>query len=145
MTNHENGRSMVEMLGVLAIMGIITVGGLTGFKTAMQKLRANAITELMVEMSVVAQTRNRCIKFDDLEDADEYELPNCVDNIQSDPNGIVKITFSNDSECNAIKQIIGTSFGKCKLDIKEGVAYYIPTRSEEDNMCEPNTYTFRCA
>ncbi len=41
--DNESGRSMVEMLGVLAVMGILSVAGITGFKIAMDKNRANTI------------------------------------------------------------------------------------------------------
>ncbi len=41
----ESGRSMVEMLGVLAIMGILTIGGIAGFNYAMDKSKANDILD----------------------------------------------------------------------------------------------------
>ena len=37
----ESGRSMVEMLGVLAIIGVLSVGGIAGYKTAMTKMATN--------------------------------------------------------------------------------------------------------
>ena len=40
---HESGRSMVEMLGVLAIIGVLTVVGITGFRQAITKHRANEL------------------------------------------------------------------------------------------------------
>ena len=43
----ENGRSMVEMLGVLAVIGVLSVGGIAGYSKAMQKYRINKmITEI---------------------------------------------------------------------------------------------------
>ena len=42
---NESGRSMVEMLGVLAIMGILTIGGIAGFNYAMDKSKANDILD----------------------------------------------------------------------------------------------------
>ena len=39
----EQGRSMVEMLGVLAIMGLLTIIGIAGFKIAMNKAKANSL------------------------------------------------------------------------------------------------------
>ena len=39
----ETGRSMVEMLGVLAIMGLLTIIGIAGFKIAMNKAKANSL------------------------------------------------------------------------------------------------------
>ena len=39
----ETGRSMVEMLGVLAIIGVLSIGGIQGYTYAMNKYRANNI------------------------------------------------------------------------------------------------------
>ena len=38
---NQIGRSMVEMLGVLAIIGVLSVGGITGYSKAMQKYKLN--------------------------------------------------------------------------------------------------------
>ena len=35
--NFEKGRSMIEMLGVLAIVGVLSVGGIAGYSKAMEK------------------------------------------------------------------------------------------------------------
>ena len=35
------GRSMVEMLGVLAIIGILSIGGIAGYTKAMEKIKSN--------------------------------------------------------------------------------------------------------
>ena len=42
MKNNENGRSMVEMLGVLAIIGVLSAGGLAGYSKAMFKHKLNS-------------------------------------------------------------------------------------------------------
>lgn len=41
----EKGRSMVEMLGVLAIIGILSVGAVSGYSKAMMKYKLNRQTE----------------------------------------------------------------------------------------------------
>ena len=41
----DKGRSMIEMLAVLVIMGILTLGGIAGYRYAMNKSTANAITK----------------------------------------------------------------------------------------------------
>ncbi|MCM1323507.1 MAG: type II secretion system GspH family protein [Acetobacter sp.] len=41
----ENGRSMIEMLGVLAIVGILSVGGITGYSKAMYKYKIIKLTD----------------------------------------------------------------------------------------------------
>jgi len=50
---NETGRSMVEMLGVLAIMGVLSVGGVYGYGVAMKKHKAN---ELLHRASMLAST-----------------------------------------------------------------------------------------
>ena len=42
---NENGRSMVEMLGVLAIIGVLSAGGLAGYSKAMFKHKLNNTME----------------------------------------------------------------------------------------------------
>ncbi len=42
---NESGRSMIEMLGVLAIIGVLSVGGIAGYSKAMQKYRINKTIE----------------------------------------------------------------------------------------------------
>ena len=37
------GRSMIEMLGVLAIIGVLSVGGIAGYSKAMEKFKLNKI------------------------------------------------------------------------------------------------------
>ena len=41
--NFETGRSMVEMLGTLAIIGVLSIGGIAGYSYGMNKYHANAI------------------------------------------------------------------------------------------------------
>jgi len=47
---NQSGRSMVEMLGVLAIIGVLSVGGIYGYKMAMRKHRAN---EFMKDFQII--------------------------------------------------------------------------------------------
>jgi len=42
---NEAGRSMIEMLGVLAIIGVLSVGGIAGYSKAMMKYRINKTIE----------------------------------------------------------------------------------------------------
>ena len=37
----QSGRSMIEMLGVLAIIGVLSVGGIAGYSKAMERYRVN--------------------------------------------------------------------------------------------------------
>ncbi|MDO4161938.1 MAG: type 4 pilus major pilin [Pseudomonadota bacterium] len=42
---NESGRSMIEMLGVLAIIGVLSVGGIAGYSKAMNKFKTNKIAD----------------------------------------------------------------------------------------------------
>lgn len=48
--NEQTGRSMVEMLGVLAIIGVLSVGGIAGYSKAMTKFK---ITKTMDQVSMM--------------------------------------------------------------------------------------------
>ena len=41
----SSGRSKIEMLGVLAIIGVLSVGGIAGYSKAMEKFKINKATE----------------------------------------------------------------------------------------------------
>ena len=47
----EKGLSMIEMLGVLAIIGVLSVGGLAGYNMAMGRVRVNRVID---ELQLVA-------------------------------------------------------------------------------------------
>ena len=42
---NESGRSMIEMLGVLAIIGVLSVGGIAGYSKAMNKFKTNKVAD----------------------------------------------------------------------------------------------------
>ena len=52
----ESGRSMIEMLGVLAIMGVITVGAIEMIQLAMNTQKRNTVNEEVLQ--IVTQVRN---------------------------------------------------------------------------------------
>ena len=49
--NRENGRSMIEMLGVLAVTGVLSVGGIVGYSKAMTKYRINKTIEQITQIA----------------------------------------------------------------------------------------------
>ena len=50
MHSQETGRSMVEMLGVLAIVGVLSVGGIAGYSQAMSKFK---VTKAMDQVQTI--------------------------------------------------------------------------------------------
>ena len=50
---NESGRSMVEMLGVLSIIGVLSIGGIAGYSMAMNRYRANEALDMATKFAVV--------------------------------------------------------------------------------------------
>ena len=59
----ESGRSMIEMLGVLAIMGVITVGAIGMISTAMRTQKRSAVNDDVIQ--IVTGVRQLLGEFDD--------------------------------------------------------------------------------
>lgn len=53
---NEQGRSMIEMLGVLAIVGVLSVGGIAGYSKAMNKFKTNKISDQVQMISTNIRT-----------------------------------------------------------------------------------------
>ena len=51
---NESGRSMVEMLGVLAIIGVLSIGGIAGYTLSMRKHRANILLDVVNKYALIA-------------------------------------------------------------------------------------------
>jgi len=60
---YESGRSMIEMLGVLAIMGVITVGAIGMISTAMRTQKRNTVNEEVLQ--IVTGVRQLLGEYDD--------------------------------------------------------------------------------
>lgn len=65
---NESGRSMVEMLGVLAIIGVLSVGGIAGYSKAMSKYKVNKtidqVTMLVANIRTTYASQNNYEGFD---------------------------------------------------------------------------------
>ena len=56
MKTNQIGRSMVEMLGVLAIVGVLSVGGIAGYSKAMEKFKINKTAEQISHIATNIRT-----------------------------------------------------------------------------------------
>lgn len=52
MNSCQQGRSMIEMLGVLAIVGVLSVGGIAGYSKAMEKAKNNMLISQVSELTM---------------------------------------------------------------------------------------------
>jgi Tfp pilus assembly protein PilE len=48
--DEQSGRSMIEMLGVLAIIGVLSVGGIAGYSKAMMQYKINKTTDQITQI-----------------------------------------------------------------------------------------------
>ncbi len=129
----ESGRSMVEMLGVLAIIGVLSVGGIAGYTMAMNKYRANEILNGASMMYMLGMASNQGNGTAEL----TYS-----GTIGSVPTGASEITYTNKtvvvkiqdaSVCDQVKNQLGdkVSAGDCET-ATSGVYSLTITLSEAD-------------
>ena len=95
-TKSQSGRSMVEMLGVLAIIGVLSVGGIAGYSLSMRRHRANGVADAMSKYGLIiyGQCMQKILngdvtKADECEDSDLSTFENA--GIGSLPAGVTTI------------------------------------------------------
>ena len=107
MTNlNESGRSMIEMLGVLAIIGVLSVGGIAGYTQAMKKYRSNEITNTIAVAAVMCQTGQ-----EEAAKALETEFVNITDCTDGTVTFAIKATSYDDKSVQENLERFG-SFGE---------------------------------
>ena len=78
--NDQSGRSMVEMLGVLAIIGVLSVGGISGYSKAMAKYKLtkaqDQITMLLMNIRTAYATSPNYSGLDEKQAGDYNLAPN---------------------------------------------------------------------
>ncbi|MBQ7413513.1 MAG: hypothetical protein IJV07_04500 [Alphaproteobacteria bacterium] len=135
----ELGRSMVEMLGTLAIMGVLTIGGVAGYRYAINKSNANTILGAVSQMAVTASTElttQGSLTLPEWKDANGNLSISGAYGVETAQNndGTFSITVSNmnDEVCERIKGM--------DWKVPEDVAI-----NDESDVCdqgEANTITF---
>ncbi len=111
----ESGRSMIEMLGVLAIMGVITVSAIGMISTAMRTQKLTTVNDQVVQM--VTMVRNLHAEYDDFSNMNGATIFEAISMSNKNPYGgiyelsvdqsnprqfIVSINGLGQSECNAL-------------------------------------------
>ena len=87
---NQSGRSMIEMLGVLAIIGVLSLGGVAVFNAAMNRQTANNLTYdvMLMAESTVSLGPQEQMSFDA---STKYDQMSSV----RDANGIVNVTVQD--------------------------------------------------
>ena len=123
---NESGRSMVEMLGVLAIIGVLSIGGIAGYSMAMNRYRANEALDIANKYAVIVFAGNQTNK---AMGGSSYTAPTLkaaglttnstgnktpggetISNVQIFDDAVqLKIEFTSEGVCKAAKSILGAS------------------------------------
>ncbi len=139
MKKQESGRSMVEMLGVLAIIGVLSIGGIAGYMLSMNRFRANNMIDKAGKFATVAfSTKQTSIAMGktDLADTDiAYKTKElgaldtgetlAVKSISADGLVTLEVKFVNQDVCDTALSILGETTktcddtGKVDLDFKQ--------------------------
>ena len=118
---NEYGRSMIEMLGVLAIIGVLSIGGLAGYTMAMNRHRANTVLDYATKCGVIAQTQgdgSKKIESTSCGDAsllDQAVSIAQVNSIKAEraENGLTKVTveFKDADATGGVSQALASRLG----------------------------------
>jgi type II secretory pathway pseudopilin PulG len=84
-TMQESGRSMIEMLGVLAIMGVITVGAITMISAAMRSQKRTALQDEVAQL--VTGVRTIFGEYDDFSGMDNGTIFAAIGMSEKNPYG----------------------------------------------------------
>ena len=104
----ETGRSMIEMLGVLAIIGVLSVGGIAGYTTAMRSYKANEIvnaTSMLYTMGLASNGGEgdaTNLTYTGSIGASLSALKEITYN-----NGAIIVEITEDAVCNQVKTKLG--------------------------------------
>ena len=112
----ESGRSMIEMLGVLAIIGVLSIGGLAGYTMAMNRHRANTALDYITKVGITAGTNNATYtdtSCGDIYDTKPSVLATCtVTKATAEGNVTVNVTYASDAvETVVTDRIVSNKIG----------------------------------
>jgi len=98
---NESGRSMIEMLGVLAIIGVLSVGGIAGYSKAMMKYRVNKTIEqismIIANTQTFFQSQKKSERYADVYNKDIWKKAKLIPDEMWDGDSVKNI-FGGDFE-----------------------------------------------
>lgn len=136
--NYESGRSMVEMLGTLAIIGVLSIGGIVGYSYGIDKYRANKtmhdIQLRAVDLLAQIQNKNDDLTLDSWKNEQTlYPMSVVFDDESNDP--LIQVSNVPERVCEMIVKGMET---QAAITVN---SYYI--EGQEDGGCEEiNDLTF---
>lgn len=109
----ESGRSMIEMLGVLAIMGVITVGAVGMISTAMRTQKRSVVNDDVIQ--IVTGVRQLLGEFDDYSHINNATIFGAIGVSPKNPyGGTYELSVDPSNSRQFIVYINGLNEGDCK-------------------------------
>lgn len=126
---NESGRSMIEMLGVLAIIGVLSVGGIAGYSKAMAKHKINKTVDQITQITASTRalfTGHKDYSALNVEQAKQYKL---IKKARLVPDEMLEL-----KDDGSIKQINNPYGGTVTFEVAD-------KRADGDNKAFKLTYT----
>lgn len=127
--HNESGRSLIEMMMVLALIGLMTIGSIKAYQSGNDQNEANKIHELVSIASLNGLTKMKEKSGDAAwksigKEPDDYK---CVDKntFSFRANGSVRINFK--ASCDKVEKILTTQWGRHW----NGTDTYTPPKDDE--------------
>lgn len=136
---NEKGRSMIEMLGVLAIIGVLSVGGIAGYSKAMAKFKANKTIDLVSH--TVANTRilfGSQRDYADLGTEWSNDVKAMAVNAKLFPDEVVRSTTSGETTTTSFENAYAGSVGLFaghRLDTNDKKAFIVVLTGIPQSAC----------
>ena len=102
---NESGRSMVEMLGVLAIIGVLSIGGIAGYTMAMNHYRANEGLVAANLTIVEAMAREKTVNYA----SNIGALPSGVNSIIAKADGTATVEYNEPAVASVANEVKGNN------------------------------------
>ena len=136
---NEFGRSMVEMLGVLAVIGVLSVGGIMGYKFAMDKYQANQTVNdinLRALDILIQQSENKPISLDEWENtASIFPIELVFDGETTEERALIQVSNVPQNVC---KILVNDMKSRSEVSING----YITEDGSNTDCADTNTLAF---
>jgi Tfp pilus assembly protein PilE len=105
----QKGRSMVEMLGVLAIIGVLSVGGISAYGVAMKKHKANELMAATMQEAVLISAQLATGKTNPSLSSFNNSLFTSASTVTGTDNFKIALKTVDSDICEKMKSMLGVS------------------------------------
>ena len=147
---------MIEMLGVLAIIAVLTVGGIAGYSKAMKKYQANKVVgeiiQVLANIKELSENDN-LFDIDNLDEETRKTLGLCLPSaencsgFQRTPVGEIGINYSGVSMSDADAELCISAFNNIVIPLKGNIREFLvrnTIKNRDDTLKEKYECMNKC-